>query len=184
MKSVSKSFILLVFITASFITTSCDKVAELFKADINLSDTISFVIPRTQLRSFDTTKTVQFNVDSFIRASTNNNADLSNLKSVKLKAATLTLMGSPDQNFGLFKQVQLSVKTNQNSSPYTLLVSDFSNVTNVLAIPVNSNDDLKSYFNATSFIYTLSAELKDSVAEITQEIPCDLIIEYTLSVQK
>jgi hypothetical protein len=186
MNSLSKFTFLFLVITASFIITSCDKVAELFKADITFSDTISFVIPKGfQITSIDTSETVQFNVDSFIQASTNNNANLSNLKSAKLKSAILEMKGSSNQDFRLFKRVEVSVISSNNASPFTLRVNNLMNDTKVLNIPVNPNDDLKSYFNSTSFTYRLIADIKsDTSITIDQEIPCDLAIEYTLSVQK
>jgi hypothetical protein len=186
MNSLSKFTFLFLVITASFIITSCDKVAELFKADITFSDTISFVIPKGQrITTIDTTETVQFNVDSFIQASTNNNANLSNLKSAKLKAVTLSMNESSGQDFRLFKRVEVSVRSSNNSSPYTLRVNNLMNNTKVLNIPVNPNDDLKNYFNSTSFIYSLFAEVKsDTPVTISEDIPCNLAIEYTLSVQK
>ncbi len=186
MNSLSKFTLLFLVITASFIITSCDKVAELFKADIKFSDTISFVIPQgLEITSIDTSETVMFNVDSFIQASTNNNANLSNLKSAKLKSAILEMKGSSSQDFRLFKRVEVSVKSSNNPSAYSLSVNNLMNDTKVLNIPIKPNDDLKSYFNATSFTYRLIADIKsDTPDTIEQDIPCDLVIEYTLSVQK
>ncbi len=187
MNSISKLLFLSLVITSSFIITSCDKVAELFKADINLSDTISFVIPQSEIMDIDKTQTEQFNVDSFIQAATNNNANLSNLKKAKIKSITLALKGMTDdseQDFRLFKTAQVSVVSDNNPNPYTLQATNLPNPTKVINIPVKSNDDLSSYFNATSFTYRIKADLNNPPVLFTKDIDCELAIEYTLTVQK
>lgn len=176
----------LALITAMSISlfSSCDKIKDAIKADINLNpQDMEFTIPiitqtgATTISDVD----VQMNIDSIIKA---NNVKLSskNIKSVKLKSCTLTMLdGDMSNNFSALEAVSVKFKSNVKTD-YTTLI-DVTNNPDVeaysLTVPINTTIDLKDYFNATSFSYSIGGLARKTT---TKEIKCKATLKYSLNV--
>lgn len=177
----------LALITAMIISlfSSCDKIKDAIKADINLNPSdIDFTIPIISQTSSTTTISdvdVVMNIDSIIKA---NNVKLSskNIKSVKLKSCTFNMIdGDANNNFSALESVSVKIKSS-NKTDYTTLV-DITNNPNVeaysLTVPINTTIDLKDYFDATSFSYSIGGVARKTT---TKEIKCKATLKYSLSV--
>jgi hypothetical protein len=176
----------LLLISGLLFISSCDKVAELFQVNLNVTDTIEFVVPQAQLTSIniDTIQEIQFNVDSFIRENTDDRATLTDLKSVKLNAASLFLPETANPNFDIFENVAVSFYTNNYQIPYGVVVNSIPSPSYAINLPIDSNRELRPYFDGNLFYYKLIAKVKNDVVNIYQDIPCKLVVSYTLTVQK
>lgn len=163
--------------------SSCD-IKDKLNIDIDMSSTdVAFTIPiilqTGQVTVAD--QTVAVNIDSIIKA---NNAELAvnNIKSVKLKSCTITMQdGDAQNNFSALESCSASFSSNTNGATVVL-----ANVTNnpdveayTLELPVNTTVDLKDYFNASTFTYSLSGNARKVT---TKTLNCTATIRYTMNV--
>ncbi len=180
-----KLFLLPVF-TLLVITliSSCSAIKDKLNVDIDMSNAdVEFTIPiitSTGDATFDDNNVV-VNIDSIIKA---NNAELavSNIKSVKVKSCTVNMIdGDANNNFSALESCRVLFNSNTNSSVVT--VAEITNNPDVeaysLEIPVTSSLDLKSYFNASSFSYSVAGKARKTTSK---EIKCKATIRYTLNV--
>lgn len=164
--------------------SSCDKLKEVLNADINLNpQDIEFTIPIIAATGATTISDVniQMNIDSIIKA---NNVKLSanNIKSVKLKSCTLTLLdGDSSNNFSALEAI--SMKFNSNLKTDYINIIDVTNNPDIeaqsLEIPINTTIDLKDYFNATSFSYSIGGIARKTTSKTIQ---CKAALKYSLNV--
>ena len=164
---------------------SCSKVAKLLQYDIPLqSGSVTITIPATS----DTSAAIfgsganSINVDSVIKANTGNVLGVSNITSVKLTSATLTLQNSTDSNnFANFKSCYGSVSSNSNTTPYVLNIANNPDVTsNTLNLPVDANAELKGYLSGTQFNYAAGGVLRRPT---TISLTCTIQFNFTMHVQ-
>jgi hypothetical protein len=164
--------------------SSCDKLKEAINADINLNpQDIEFTIPIISQTGATTISDVNFqmNIDSIIKA---NNVKLSanNIKSVKLKSCTLTLLdGDISNNFSALEAISIKFKSNLKTDYINII--DVTNNPDIeaqsLEIPMNTTIDLKDYFNATSFSYSIGGIARKTTSKTIQ---CKATLKYALNV--
>ena len=166
----------------TIVNTSCKKLKNAAKINIELSyANIDFTIPTITAAGPATlmAKDVYLNVDSLIKA---NNGALSagNIKSVTVKSCVITMIdGDANNNFSALQSAKADFKSNVNSNWYT--IAEITNNPDVedyeIEIPVNSSINLKDYFNATTFSYTIYGEARKAT---THPIQCKATIKYNL----
>ena len=163
--------------------TSCQKTIDGLGVSIGMqSTTIDFVIPVTT-----TTKDTSFvafntsvNIDSIIRA--NSSFSSNNIKSAKLVSATLKLDNGDDaNNFGNMEAYKLTFAS--NNKPDMIVVAQNDNNPDdgaqEIALPINTDQQLKDYFKATDFSYNLSGRLRRPT---TKDLNCHVVIKYNIKV--
>jgi hypothetical protein len=160
MKPKALSKYIIIFLSFSVILISCKKSATLVKVTVPVQMAqISFTIPPSQTAT-DTTFIVYCNVDSIIKAA-NPSFNATNIKSTMASSVTISLINADNtDNFGNFNSVSMQITSTENST-----ASTFAQVTNnpgdyadMLNLPVTTTE-LKSYFDATSFIVTFTSTL-------------------------
>lgn len=173
-----------IFTVASLVLSSCSAIKDKLNIDIDMSSAnVEFTIPiitAAGSSSFGQTN-IPVNIDSLIKA---NNAELAvgNIKSVKLKSCVVTMVdGDAANNFSALESCQASFFSNTKTTPVTVAsVSGNPDVeAYTLNLPVNTSIDLKDYFSASSFTYSLSGNARKTTSK---EIHCTATIRYTLNV--
>jgi hypothetical protein len=159
----SKLNVFAILILPLTVITSCKKTDTLVQVNVPLQMAqISYTIPMNQT-SIDTTISVYCNVDSIIRASNANSFNISNIKSVTATSANTILTGTTDvaDNFGNLSSLSIAISSISDTT-----ATIFAQVTNnpgtfatSLNIPVNDTVNLKNYFDATLFNFTLRSTL-------------------------
>ena len=164
--------------------SSCDKLKEAIQADINLNpQDIEFTIPVIAATGSITISdvTIQMNIDSIIKA-TNVKLSANNIKSVKLKSCTLSLLNG-DINNNLSALEAISIKFKSNLKPDYINIIDVTNNPDIeaqsLEIPINASIDLKDYFNASSFSYSIGGVARKTTSKAIQ---CKATLKYALNV--
>lgn len=168
--------------TVVSILSSCNKIKEAVKAniDLNYAD-IEFTIPQITATGPATlsSKDVYFNVDSLIKA---NNAKLSAsyIRSVTVKSCVVNMIdGDAANNFSALESARVDFSSNVNTN--LLTIAEITGNPDVeaysLEIPVNTTINLKDYFNATTFSYTLYGNARKTT---NKEIHCKATIKYSL----
>ncbi|MBL7773810.1 MAG: hypothetical protein JNM95_13175 [Chitinophagaceae bacterium] len=173
-----------VILIGSVLLSSCSAIKKKLNVDIDMtSSNVEFTIP--VITTVGTTdmgeQTIPVNIDSIIKA---NNAELaaSNIKSVKLKSCTITLLdGDGQNNFAALQACSASFYSNTQTTPVQLAsISDNPDVESYnLTLPVNASIDLKDYFGATSFTYHITGTSRKTT---TKELHAKATIRYTLNV--
>lgn len=123
----------------------------------------------TNIANYQTiaTQSVQFDLDSAIKAETSDQFSISNINTVTAEELTLTLNGSgneaPDanNNFANFEKVKVVMYSNTNSTPLTFEVSNNPDTyAATLSIPLDKTINLKSYLEGKTFFYNISAKAR------------------------
>jgi hypothetical protein len=165
---------------------SCSKLKSLLQFDLNMQ-TASFQIsipPATTSDSIPaTTVTILFNVDSFVKAGTSNQLDISNLTVAKINSCILTL-SNPDSanNFANLQTTTLQFYTDSMSTPYTIgnINNNPDKYSTSLTMPVDTSANLSTYLHATKFVYSIAGKLRRST---TDTLKCSVQTTFTLHVQ-
>ena len=179
--------VLAVFLVAGLMSSlqSCTKGLQNLHFNLGMqTQTVTVTIPVT---TSDTVAigpiSTTYNVDSFIKASTGNQLGINNIYSVKLSSVVLTLpsiTSASPVSFANFQSCTASFSSNTNSTPYSInITNNPDSYSNTLNLPVNSNDELKSYIG-TNFTYNLFGILRRPV---TTPVSCTITFTYSLVVQ-
>ena len=175
------------FIIAAFalISTlqSCTKALQGLKFNLGLqTQSVSLTVPVSPSGTYSIGPlTTTYNLDSFIKAQTASTLGISNISSVKMVSVIITI-NNPDSsnNFANFQSVNASFFSNSYSTPYAISITNNPNsYSNSLSLPVNSTDELKSYFG-TQYTYNITGSLRSPV---TKPLNCTLQYSFNLIVQ-
>ena len=163
---------------------SCSKVAQLLQYNVPLqSGSVTINIPATSDTSAGASGTASnsINIDSVIKAYTGNVLGVSNITSVKLTSATMTLQNADStDNFQNFSSCYVSFTTN-TASPYQINISNNPNTyATSLAVPVDSTVELKGYLNGNQFTYSAGGHLR---ASTTKTLNCVVTFTFNIHVQ-
>lgn len=170
------------FALLAIVNTSCNKIKEAVKANIELSYAdIEFTIPQITATGPATlaSKDVYLNVDSIIKAN-NSKLSTSYIRSVYIKSCVVTMVdGDANNNFSALESCKVDFSSNVNTNLYSLaeITGNPDVEAYTLEIPVNSSVNLKDYFNATTFSYFLSGNARKTTSK---DIMCKATIRYTL----
>jgi len=176
------------FSCASFLAfQSCTKLANNLLYELPMQTaSVNITIPATMADStvdIDLgSATTNYNVDSFIKASTGNVLGVNNITSAKIKTILLTLQ-NPDSvnNFSDFKSARASVTSSSNSTPFTVNLENNPDIyTPTLSLPVDTSVDLKSYLNSSSFTYKVGGRMRRST---TTALHCIVQFSYVVKVK-
>ncbi len=164
---------------------SCNKLSKLVQYDLEMQTAdVEVVIPPVAdtNATYAGTQTNYYNVDSFIKANTNNILGLSNITSAKITSCVVTMQSPPAGiSFGNFKSVNASFFTNGNTTPFVVAIANNPDVnTTTLNIPVDSNADLRPYFNGNNYTYAMSGSLRRA---ITDTVKCKVQLKYKIHVE-
>lgn len=173
-----------IFCMLVMVLNSCNKIKEALNIDIDLNpDDIEFTIPIITQTGSQTISDVNVNIDidSIIKAN-NDKLALSNIKSVKVKSCTITMLdGDVNNNFSALEAVNIQFQSNVNATPVTVV--DLTNNPDVeaysLTVPINTTVELKEYFKANTFSYRILGNARKTT---NKEIHCKASIKYSMNV--
>jgi hypothetical protein len=178
MKLLKQKMLVLLAIAGFAMTfASCDSIASLIKVNVPMTTPgLVFAIPIASAGTDNADFTYAINVDSLIK-SYNSSLGVGNIQSVEVDSFKLTLSGSgatgPDgsNNFQNIDSASATFASNGNTSPLVIatIASNPDTYATSLTIPVNSTIDLKSYFNATIFYFSLHSRLRTA---LTKSLEC------------
>jgi hypothetical protein len=174
---------LLFLLVSSFFLTSCDKLKDALKVDVAMQTAdVSFTIPPQQAGTQTLSEFItSLNVDSAIKAN-NSQFGISNVKSVKITSVRITLLNGDGQNtFGALSDCKMDFSSNNKPDKVTLgsLSNNPDAAVSALDLPVNSSLELKDYFSAASFNYTLSGTTRRA---ITKTLECKATVKFNVQV--
>jgi hypothetical protein len=166
-----------------FAIQSCTKLATLLNFDLSMqTESVNITIPVVT----DTTGvfsvqpgTASFNVDSFIRASTNNQLGAANITSVKLSSVLLALNNATaSSNFQNFESCYASFYSNTNTTPYSISITGNPDVyATTLSLPADTSTELETYIG-NEFTYSIAGQLRRPTT-----IPLNCTVTFTFSVK-
>lgn len=173
------SFAVLCIVTV----TSCSKIKEALFPTINIDlPAFQFSVPaipivlntEVSLGSF----TMQFNLDSIIRANTAGAFGAGAVSTIKVKQMVISIPnGDQNNNLANFESARFTFSSNTRETPAELLAVAFPDTfsTSTTIMPANS-PELKEYLNGTQLTYTLYGK-----ARRTTNKPLTFNIVVTLS---
>ncbi len=152
--------------------SSCDKLNSLVKVNIQLQTAaIEFVIPQASDGTDSASFSYAINVDSLIHANSSD-FDTSKIRSVKIDSITFQLTNADaNNNFGNVDNAYAQFYS--DSYPYFVTIASVTNNPAIntanLTLPVNSTLELKQYFDAHAFYFTLYNHLRTG---LTHDLNC------------
>lgn len=111
--------------------------------------------------------TISFNLDSIIKAYTENTFSIGNLSSVKVKDVTIFLVNADDlNNISNFETVSLSFFSNTNSTPAVVASAIIPNTpATSLNVPAVNSPELKEYLKGNQLTYTVTGKARKSTTK-------------------
>jgi len=167
---------------------SCGKLASLLTFN-NLKlqpGSVTVTIPATSDTAAVLTlgsATNNYNVDSFIKATTGSTLGISNITSVKLSSCTITITSGENttNNFANFSSCDASFYSNNDNTPYEISIPSNPDVySTTLTMPVDTTVELKNYLSGSTFTYSLSGKLRRAT---TVPLTCTISYSFTMNVQ-
>ena len=180
-------------VVLSFTLSSCGKInignnlANNLKYNLNMKTAeVKIVIPPYSGTNVNVTgsETNNYDIDSFIKATTGNAVGIANIESARLMECKLILEdASTNNNFANFSTCAGSFFSDVNSAPYALTIADNKDqYATELQLPVDSTINLKSYFenHARRFTYSLAGKLRRPT---TDSIHCKVEFSFRITVK-
>lgn len=173
------------FAAASFMLHSCNKLANNLRYSLDMhTATADIVIPPydNTLIMITGRQTVNYNIDSFIKANTANLLGVNNISSARIRSCELVLENPTDAiNFANFESCSGYFFTDGNTDPFGVNIAENPDeYAGTLNLPVDTTAELKGYLtNASVFTYNLSGKLR---RKTTDSIHCKVKIAFTLNV--
>ena len=178
-----------VAVSATFTFQSCNKLKDAIPAqDVSFTEggdiTISPASDTTQQLALGQIS-LSYNLDSMIKAQTDQKLGFSNIQSVKIASIKLTLNdATTTNNFANFSQVSAAFNSDINGDIYTVtnIPSNPDSYSSELTPAVtDASQDIKKYFNSQmTFNYLMSGKLRRAT---TTTLHCHVEITYTISVK-
>ncbi len=184
--SVKIAFFAALLAVSTVYLNSCTKLADLVQYDLNMQTAdLDFVIPPfpDTTMTLTGTQTINYNVDSFIKANTKNLLSFNNITSAKVTSCNIVLENaSATNNFANFRSCSASFTSNANSTAYNIGAANPADAfSSSLNLSVDTTQDLKAYFiNANSFNYSLSGSLR---RPLTDSLHAHVTMTYRLHVK-
>jgi hypothetical protein len=162
--------------------TSCDKIKDsLFPAfDTQLGE-VAFTIPVTPIGiESSTSSTLSFDLDSTIKAYTENTFSISNLSSVKVKDLNVAITNSDNLNdVSNFETVTLRLSSNANPNVAVIVSTPIPNMPAMdVNIAVPDSPELKEYLMGDKLTYIISGKARKSTTK-----PLNATVSVTLSIK-
>lgn len=150
--------------------SACKKIKDAANIDLNLTyGQVTFTIPQITAAGASTLgeSNVRFDIDSLIKK-TNSALSMANIKSVKVTSCVVEILdGDVNNNFSALSSAKVSLSSNVNSTK--TLVAEIASNPDVeaysLTIPVNTTIELKDYFKATNFTYTIEGVARKTTSK-------------------
>lgn len=149
-----------------FTTSSCDKLKDaLFQAFYTQGVSQTFDIPIINTTNTETTFGTlvdKFNIDSIIKAETNDAFSLNDIKKITITEAKVTLLNADvDNNFANFESGMLTFSTNSNPTPLTVATGPNPDVySETFMLPPIPDTNLKSYLAGSELTYVISGKAR------------------------
>jgi len=174
---------LLIVLSSSFFFVSCDKIKDAVKVDVAMQTAdVNFTIqPQAAGTQTLSEFVANLNIDSAIKANSSQ-FGINNIKSVKILSVKVNLLNGEGVNtFGALSDCKMEFSSSNKPAKVTLatLSNNPDAASSVLDLPVNSSLELKEYFSATSFNYTLSGTTRRAT---TQALNCKATIKFNVQV--
>ena len=173
-----------------FAIASCSKVASILTKNLSFSTTAQpFNIPPVPTAialSTGIMPTVKgsfsYNLDSLIKASTNNALGVNSIGSLKIANCTMTVTNPTDSsNFQDFKSVTITFTSASTSATYQLTVNQADTFSSTMILtPVDTTADLKAYLQGNTFNYSVDGVMRRGT---TDTMKCNAVFTFTLKVQ-
>lgn len=181
-----KGFTLIAFTAIAAIAglSSCDKITEkLFSSFFTNQAEEDFtinVITTTSLRTDLGTVSTNLNIDSIIKAETDNKFSLDDIKSVNIEEVKFTLL-NPDNtnNFANFEEGWLMFNTNTVTAP--VLVASGLNpdiFADMWLLPVDKSINYKEHLRGNQLTYIVSAKARRVT---TKKLDCRMSIKFKVN---
>ena len=161
--------------------SSCEQLkSKLFQSFIAKSVDVEFTIPMvtsTFTRLDIGTVTNNLNLDSIIKAETDNAFSINDIKSVKVETCELTLL-NPDQNnnFANFEEGWVSMYSDVNPTPIEINTGTNPDVySDKWILPRIDNVELKGYLTGTVLNYAIAAKARRVT---TKDLNCRLTVHF------
>jgi hypothetical protein len=174
---------------------SCKKAAEEYIRDLLEAEVIfkqdipfPFVAPEP-INSVQTPPyPVPMNVDSILRAETNNNFGKQDLKSAKMTSIKLYMPLSTPITASNLDTIRLTAQVSSSPEIFKIEVTNNFNITTeqdryVLNIPVDASRELLDYLSASAITYSLYGKFKNNLMFTTLGY-YNMIFTYKLLVRK
>ena len=167
MKKVFTVVIGISLVSAAFMFQGCNKLKALLQYDLYYTTADAtftiYAIQDTIMHTGVGATTVNINVDSFIKANTSNQLDLSSIKHAYLESCTMNLTNADStNNFANFKTCAASFSTDLNSSVVT--IGTITNNPDVFAssivVPIDSTIDYATYLGAHTISYSVDGKAR------------------------
>lgn len=178
------NFIAILAVLATVGLTSCNQVKDkLFSAFITPSADVNFtidVITNTSTLGDIGSMNTNLNLDSIIKAQTDNTFSLNSITSINIEECKLTIL-NPDatNNIANFEEVKVSLKTNTNSTPVQLCTGLNPDVYgDIWLLPVDKTVNLKDYLNGTQLTYIIGAKARRVT---TKKLDCKMTIKFKVN---
>lgn len=164
--------------------SSCEKLKEkLFSAFITNSADVDFtinIITTTNAKTEIGLMTQAMNLDSIIKAETDNAFSLDNITSINMEEAKVTIL-NPDatNNFANFEEGWLEFNTNINTTPILVATGLNPDVyADSWLLPVDKSINLKEYLRGNHLAYILQAKARRVT---TIPLNCKLAIKFKVN---
>jgi hypothetical protein len=163
-KTIATFFLAAIIITAS---TSCKKVVtSLFPGidvrvpDVQITIPPALIVPPSEmsLGSFS----ASFNLDSIIKASTNNVFNINDIASIKVKQVTVSLQNGDNlNNLANFETARVAITSDTNGSETNIVSMTFPDTQSTsFTTTIADSPDLKQYLNGRSLNYTVYGKFR------------------------
>ena len=127
----------------------------------------------------------KYDLDSAIKAASNNALSINNLGSLKLASCVITETNNTtvadSSNFSSFQSITISFTSVSNSTPYQLTVNQpdvFA--TSMTLAPLDTNAEMKSYLQGSNFNYAVDGKMRRGTKDTMK---CNAVFTFTVKVQ-
>lgn len=188
-------FISVLFLAAIAISTvlSCTKLASKINKDFTFSTSpqpfVIPIVPDSIVTAANLFKlpdappiTFSYNLDSLIKANTDNILGVGNIGSLKVNSCVLTVTNPhPLSNFQDFETVTITFMATGSSYQYIITANqpDVYSETMTLS-PADPSSDMKNILQGNNFKFLLSGKMRHGTAD---SMKCNAVFNFTVNVQ-
>ena len=162
--------------------SACNKVNDAINVNVPLQMAeVDFTIPPMGVGEHDlATSTVYVHVDSILKAF-NASAAVNNIKSVKIKSCTISLLDDtvhPDDNFTSLTSFNVAMSSNNKTDWSTVAILENTVIDPYFVnLPVDDKLELKDYFKGTTFLFRMHGKLKKA---FLNDVKCRANIKFDI----
>lgn len=179
-------FTLIAFVAlfASIGISSCDKIKDaIFQAFMTNSAALEFtidVVTNTDAVGDIGSMSTTLNIDSIIKAESNNEFNINSITSINLEECKITVL-NPDStnNCANFEKGNLYLLTNANPTPIQICSGiNPDEYSETWILPADKTINLKSYLTGTQLSYNLTAKARRVT---TKKLDCKMEIKFKVN---